>query len=422
MRKAQWMQSEIAKWESEEIIGKDTANILTQRYAAKKNSNLLILVFSIIGTLLIGTGVIMLGAKNWYNLPLFVRAGIAFLPLVASQALAVYVLKKRYDSAAWREGAAILSTAAVFTVVAMVGQIFHLPGQFDAYLLICGLLSAPMIYILNAASPLLVYYWTIVHWAASTYDVTNTAVLLVLFLAGALFVMLNSKKTGHRLTYMMWITVIAGFAVTMTVSAILDGSMLLAALAYFTLLLSVPGLREPLDLPFNAAGVIGSLVTLSILTYRDMWYYHYADTDYGFSAMIAVMLIGAIWFAAKNAKRDKLRFAYVVALALACILRFLWMGLELDYWPYEFILMLVSNAIMLAAGVGFIAHGAKNISLLTTNIGMAAICTLIVMRFFDSSMDFLWRGIVFVLLGAGFLLINLRILHIRKKQKQEVAK
>lgn len=98
-----------------------------------------------------------------------------------------------------------------------------------------------------------------------------------------------------------------------------------------------------------------------------------------------------------------------------CVSRFIWAACDLTGPPYDFILMCVSNLIMLSVGVGFIVFGVRSTALPQINIGMAAICALIVMRFFDSDMDLLWRGVVFLLLGTAFLLVNLKILRARKR-------
>jgi uncharacterized membrane protein len=418
MKKEKWLLTEIDSWQQMALIDEKTAEALKELYTQKKNINTMILLFSIIGALLIGAGVILIGAKNWEYFPIPLRIGIAFLPLLASQALAVFTVKVKYGSLAWRESVAIFATAAVFTVIAMVGQIFHLPGDYDTYVLLCGLLSLPMIYVLDAASPLLVYYWTVLNWAALDNTPINAPILLGLFAIGALFVYLKKNETSARLSYMIWVTTIAGFALVLIMGNILDCSLLLAALCYFVLLLSIDGLPEPLLAPFKIIGALGGLVTTAILTYEDMWSYLDNQVDVGGSVMIGVMLAAILFFAALTFKRDKLKFLFVTSLTFLCILRFLWAMFDLSNSPYDFMLMCVSNLLMLAVGISFIVYGIKKGVLLQLNIGMTAICALIVMRFFDSNMDFFWRGVVFLLLGTVFLLVNVKILRMKKQSKQ----
>lgn len=351
---------------------------------------------------------------------MFLRVTLAFLPLVISQALAFFTIKRRYDSLAWRESVAIVVTASVFAAIAIVGQVFHLPGDYAAYVLTCGLLSLPMIYILDAVTPLIVYYWTILNWAALEQSEFSALILFVLFAAGAAFVFAKRNQEGARLSYMTWITLITGFVAAFILGDILYCSLLLIVLCYFTLLLSVEDLPDSLHPPFKVIGLTGGLITLAVLTYSGMWEYQYEYIDIGGSLFVGGMLIAALFFTVKTFKRDKLKFSFLLSMIFVCVMRYCWDLLQLAIMPYEFIFMILSNLILLTIGIGFIVHGVRHTSLLTTNIGMTSVCTLIVMRFFDSEMDIFWRGVVFLALGTAFLLVNLKILRIKKRPQTGV--
>jgi len=420
MKKEKWLLQEIDTWRQRSLIDAETAEALINQYTPKKNINFLIILFSIIGALLIGTGVILIGARNWDYFPLPVRAAIAFFPLVVSQALSVYTVKKKYESLAWRESISILVTASVFAAVALVGQAFHLAGDFGTYVLTCGLLSLPMIYILNAVSPLIVYFWTILNWAALESTPLNALILFGLFALGVLFVFMKKNEENARSVYLAWITVISGFVFVLILGRMLEISLLLVVLCYFVLLISVEGLQRQLLVPFKIIGALGGLVTLAILTNEgmwDMWWRRFSAGSAGGIILIGIMLITASIFAIKGFKRDIYKFSFIASLLLLCVVRLIWQisGISL----YSVIYMLIGNLVMLSIGLGFIVHGVKNATLFQTNIGMATICTLIIMRFLDSNMDILWRGIVFLLLGVAFLLVNVKILRSKKQQKQE---
>lgn len=422
MKKEKWMIEEIASWQRLALVDDETAIKLKERYLAKKNTGLITILFSVIGALLIGAGVILIGARNWALFPFPLRVGIAFLPLIVSQALAVYTVNRKYHSLAWRESVAILVAASVFAANALVGQLYHLPGDFGEYLLACGLLSLPMLYILDAASPLIVYYWAILHWAALESALADTAVLLGLFAIGALFVYLRREEKGARAAYMAWVTAAAGFALTLVMGAMWETSLLLAALCYFVLLLSLTErLPEQFFTPFRFAGVAGGFAVTAILTYEDMWMSWGDWATAGGGVIVGSMLAAALFFTARIYRRDKLKFFFILSLLLLCVLRLIWAMYPVNEPQSAFAPVVISNFVMFAIGVGFIMYGVKHMALLQTNIGMTAICALIVMRFFDSDMDFLWRGVVFVLAGTAFFLVNARILHTKKRAGREGA-
>ena len=419
MNKEKWLLQEIDLWLAQSMIDVETANALREKYTGKKNSGMLIILFSIIGSLLIGTGIILIMARNWYFFPIFLRTALAFFPLVVSQGFAVYVIRRKRSSVAWRESVAILVTCSVFTAMALVSQIFHLSNDYASYILQCGLLSLPMIYLLDAAAPLIVYYWTVLNWAGQTQSTPNAIFLLLLFALGCGYVYQKRKTVNARLLYMIWITLPAGFAAAMIVGNMLDSSLLLIALCYFVLLLSVDFLPEPLSAAFQSLGTIGSLVTLATLTYQNMWAYVYDVIGVGGSIFAGLMLAVALYFVFSKPEMNKLKKLFILVLSALCVLRYIWILMELDFDACPFVFMLISNIALAGIGIGFIVHGARNIRLQTANIGMIILCFLIVIRFFDSNMDFLWRGVVFLVLGAAFLLVNLRLARIKKQMKDE---
>jgi hypothetical protein len=267
-----------------------------------------------------------------------------------------------------------------------------------------------------------VYFWAILNWGALEPSAFGPPVLFVLFALGALFVWLRRNEATPRPIYMAWATVAAGYALALIMGIQLDCDLALVSLGTFALLLAAGGLPERLLPPLRAIGALGGIVTTAVLTYRDTWYYWSgAKMTAGGVVMAGALLLATLFFAAVTLKRDRPRFWFIALLLLLCALRFLWTAFALDKEPFDFIFMLISNLAMLLTGVGFIVFGAKNAALLQTNVGMASICALIVMRFFDIDMDFLWRGIVFLLLGTAFLLANRRILRARKRSKQEDA-
>ena len=136
--------------------------------------------------------------------------------------------------------------------------------------------------------------------------------------------------------------------------------------------------------------------------------------------MIGIMLAAALFFSIRIFKRNKMKFLFVLALILLSLARFVWVVFDLSSTSFALMLTGTSNIILLSIGVGFIIYGVKKTAISHINTGMAAVCALIVIRFFDSDLDFLWRGIVFLLLGAGFLFVNLKILRVKKQTKQEV--
>ncbi len=77
----------------------------------------------------------------------------------------------------------------------------------------------------------------------------------------------------------------------------------------------------------------------------------------------------------------------------------------------------IVNAWIIAVAVYYIRKGAAEDHLGVVNFGLLIMAALAICRFFDDTIPFIWRGIFFVITGAGFFIANYLILQKRKKQK-----
>ena len=104
--------SEIFEVSVEELIYGKKRNV-TLETEKPDYSGTLTVVFAILGSLLAGTGVVLIFVYFWQKMPMFSKAILSFLPLLAGQASGIFVLSKKKDSIPWREGASVLWTAGI---------------------------------------------------------------------------------------------------------------------------------------------------------------------------------------------------------------------------------------------------------------------------------------------------------------------
>ena len=81
-------------------------------------------------------GVLLLLAHNWEHLGRPARTVIAILPLVVSQAIAGWVLVRRGESTAWREGSAAFLALTVGATIGLISQTYQIPGDLEVFLLL----------------------------------------------------------------------------------------------------------------------------------------------------------------------------------------------------------------------------------------------------------------------------------------------
>jgi len=426
MSREKWLLGEVKKWEEEGLISGEVSQILRERYGLSKKANILVLFFSIIGTILIGAGIILIFAKNWYRIPLAFKTIISFLPLVLSQAFSFYVLSKRKDSLAFRESASLFMAASVFLAVALVGQTFHLSGDFSSYVLTCGLLFMPSMFILDAVSPLIVYYYTVINWAGiETNGLANAVVLVLAMAAGIYFVYKKRKSNPQLVYYLKTITVIASFLAFCFLSEMVRLDLAIALGCFFILLYALSLIQENVHEPLLNFSILGGFVLLCFLSYQSLWDRFYLAPNLIGACLAGFLLIFSYALCFKKAGDIKRIIALVLAgVIVLSRLVLAWVvpktNIVNPFISVPFTILV--NFYMAYLAVIFIIKGAKEGNIKISNVGLVAICVQVVLRFFDYDFDFLTRGIAFLIMGIAFLVVNLYLSKSKRFQKGEGQK
>jgi hypothetical protein len=202
-------------------------------------------------------------------------------------------------------------------------------------------------------------------------------------------------------------------------SALLSGAGLLGMYLY--------GERDGWSNPPKTFGIIGMAILAYIFTWSDMWHeigWSYVRSGWNHRAwgawmdggMTFVLLTGWAAAAVKAFCRDSIETITLAVFPIIGSFCFLAGATASDT---DTLNALVFNGFMLFLGVMYIVLGCRNTKLRQLNGGMAALSLLLVTRFFDSDFGFMARGIVFIVLGACFLTVNLVMA--RRKKKLEVA-
>lgn len=114
-----------------------------------KNNGLIITV-SIIGVLLIGFGIIYLFAHNWDHLARSTKTILSLVPVFLSVLVNIFTVVKRKDNVIWQETAAIFSFLATGSMLALILQVYQLPGIENYFFTYWCILCLPMVYLLKS--------------------------------------------------------------------------------------------------------------------------------------------------------------------------------------------------------------------------------------------------------------------------------
>lgn len=418
----------------EGIIDESTFQKMVAYSEAKQHNqpNRLLLVFSILGALLTGLGLILIVAHNWDDLSRTYKTLLAFMPLILTQSLAGYSYFRKSDSPAWIESSATLLVLAIGSSISLISQIYHIGGSLDMFLLTWCLLSLPIVYIMKSSSASLLfiggvsfYGCEVAYWGSSSH-LSYAALLLLPLSLPWYFKLIRERRDGNFSWLHHWVLSLSFIVLLGSIGTgkaewmfpayfCLFGAFYLLGLRYRSLL----GDRGSAAYMFT--GLVGMLVLSFVFSFKWVWLDLFRG-DHGMGYWILT--------------RDFACFVSLFSLAVLLLYKTASTGIEAWYSPLQawflwfvaiFIIGNLSgagqwlmNTYLLICGIYIIYKGVKQQHLGILNLGVLLISMLILFRFFDTQLSFVIRGLVFVGVGIAFFVANY-VMYKRKNQDESKA-
>ena len=423
-----------------ELFGVEVEELL---YGEKRNTKLeesvrtsktLFMVFSILGSLFVGAGVIILMVALWDKFPNIMKATVSFLPLLLGQAGAVYTYKKKFDNIAWREGASILWGAGVTATVGLLSMVLELHLGALMCLLIDAVLILPILCFFKVVSPLVFYYGFSIAGSIGVLEYTRNEILTTIIMValvgvGLLFTFFNRKNVPDaRYEYSTWISVIATCTLVLVVSiGVLEWGYFALPLALAVCIYAL-NKQDGWSMPFYPIGIIGTAFGSIVSTYFHLQDMYYSPDERGWLNMIspvsivtiilmvATLTIGFI-VGEKALDKNKYQSIFCYFGAAAAVI-----GLFGCVFESSMGIGLVLFAITFAEGLVMLIKGASEKNYFNLNVGL--IMLLVLMFFVLSAFD--WNmitvGLMFLISGASLFGANFCISKKIKKEQLELEK
>lgn len=402
------------------VITAETAERIQTYYRRKDNSsNRLVVVFSILGALLVGLGIILIIAHNWDELSKGVKLTFAMLPLLISQLLCGFVLWRKSDSVVWREASAVALMMSVAAAISIVSQVYNIEGSLGSFLFTWMCVSIPIVYVMRSmmASLLVIagitwyaveisyfdyptsiawYYWVMLAVTIPFYFFyvirqpgKNFKIMHAWFLAASLLIALGMfGKNDEEWLFVAYISLLSAFTLT----------------SEWMTRKNIPG-----AFAFLFLASIGQAWILLVLSFEFVW----KELRPGYSGSLELLLSVFI--------------SFLTAVFLVFILR----DKDKDIHPLSFVFLLfiptfvagaaypivgqiITNILVLGIALITTKRGADQDNLIILNYGLIIFAALVLCRFFDTRLSFFVRGLMFIAVGASFFAANYYTLKKRK--------
>ncbi len=413
------LETQLAELLEANIISADIVQKITLFYHTKEEDkpNRLFVIFGILGALLTGLGLILIIAHNWDDMPRSTKTVLAFFPLILGQIACAYShIKKK--STAWVESSATFLILAVGAAISLVSQIYNIPGNLSNFLFVWIAITAPLMYLLGSKVALVIHL-ILSTWYASYLGYSYKGpipwwYLLQFAWAIPFYITLLKKQPKSNMTGVLnWLIPLSA---AIAIGTFTNGDTLVCMmyLGFFGFLYNIGQVSvfKKQKLRRNGPAIIGSLGSSFLLTILSFeWFWKDAPLE---SYPLAELLMTVALF-----------------LAGAAVLIYLYLKKQIksfNLFQYAFIIIgalyltksfgyvhgiILTNILVATLGLFAIRIGINKNSYGILNYGLLLITVLIICRFFDTNLDFVFRGILFIAVGAGFFFTNYLLL---KKQ------
>lgn len=413
-----WLYGELPRLVAQGVLTSEAAEALRRYYGspnapAARAGPILLACF---GALLVGGGVILILAHNWDFLGRPARASVALGVLLTAQALTLFAVIRRADSLAWTEATSGFLVAAVGATMALVGQTYHAGGSFED-LMRGWLWLVVLIPYVTGSTLASIGFWALIVVATSSGPTMRWDPWF-LVLAGSPFVVQRARKQPES-----WATTLVSMAAAASIFIV--GSVTTAEAGWSGLwavfqVTFLSAIMAAASWPPDSATTgswrgrtlvpawIALIVVGTALSFDDMWR-PVSDIERRIDHpnVIGAALVAMACATFASLMTIRLARAHRAAAAACTAAAFLVVvthalrlgGIEDAGW-------IAFNGWLLAVGSLTLIEGIRSLRLGAANRGLLALAALVVVRFFDTDLSFLWRGVGFVTLGIACLALN----------------
>ena len=420
-----WLQDEVEAWFAEGLITSAQAESLRARYPVEEGrSSWGTILFSSIGAVIAGLGIILLFAYNWHAIPKFGKLAIVFGSLILAHGTGIrlYLASPRFR--ALGEALCLLGTMLFGAGIWLVAQIYHINEHFPNAFLIWGLGAGLMAWALPSVSQAMLSAILLAVWGASErIGFDNSIMAAPLLIAAAL----GSLAYIHRSKLLL--AVVIPSAVASLLFAVCHSAQ--HPWVIFALILNIAALLIALrylagrygSFP-SSAGVLGFygwsafLVMLYLMSFPELCHEFFSSHYYTqvlpiWQILIPLLITAAAWAvallrhwqdrAAQAPDQPGLDLYLVPLTVLLAFIDMFWLQSLDTGWaiagPFNLVFLGLSGSMM--------SRGCRTGQSKQAVLGSVLFVLLVVARYFDLFESLFIRGTVFIAVGVLLFLEGL---------------
>ncbi|HPI03119.1 MAG TPA: DUF2157 domain-containing protein [Candidatus Goldiibacteriota bacterium] len=429
-RHVKWLYDELPKLEADKVVTGAVSEKIRNYYGSLVDKNAVhpvLAIFYVMGSVLIGLGIILLIGYNWDNIPRLFKVITSLLPVTIGMGAGYFTYKKGMGKS-WKEGVAVFWFLSIGATIALISQTYNIHGEIADFFLIWLILGFPVIYVLKSPMAYFLYMAGAVTWASIVQIDGGFATAFWLFIAAAMpfYIKLFIEDRYSPVVIRTSFITAAAFtsAVGLTLEKCVPGLWMIiySSLFCFIYMLSArlyddnePAIKKP----YNWFSAVGIAVLMLLLSYDWAWdsigWNHYrhggnfyeqaAVFDYLLTVVLPACAVYMMVDVIKSKKKMILDYGASFVIVIACYIFVALAGKVLGDTAVAAALFFINIYIVYLSAVT-IKFGIENRHMMTVNSGMFLFGILVLLRFLDMDLSLLIRGVAFIIMGVVFLVSN----------------
>lgn len=413
-----WLYAESERWVREGLIGADQAAGIRALYPVPRAARpWAILIFSGLGAVIVGLGVILLFAYNWHAMPKAAKLATVFVSLAALHGAGIWLHQSRTRYRAIGETITVAGTMFFGAGIWLVAQVYHIAEHFPNAFLIWGLGAALLAWALPSIFQAMMAAALFCIWAgtesAAFHDPMHLALVLLL---GGLLPLAYRQRSLVLLTSLI---VATGVGLAFVTAACGGGRMTFLVLLALSVLAMAAGMLHESFGRFTEAGPVYrglGMATYLVLVYvlafpdaaREILQGHWTGdsnplglTYWGgmlVAAVAAWAMVPALYLR-RRSHGGHLPSPDLCLPPLALVMAYLLTALgtsSADKW----LVAVPFNLVFLAHAISLMAQGVRRSELRAVVLGTILLVALTGARYADLFESLLTRGLVFLTVGG----------------------
>ncbi len=395
------LPSELARWESDGIITAEQSQAIRARYSLEelapqtiRAQGRLVTGLAVIGSVLVGLGIILFFAANWEGIDRWPKLAIILVTILTAHSVGYYL---RYHRGYVRVGSAVVLLACL-----IYGGGVHLVGQ---------------VYNVDVNDPRLMLFWFL----------------------GVFPLVYIVKSQPIQFLGLVLLLLALGFRLPDWIDEVSAGEAILGASLYLILgllILSVGRIKEevaalrPYSEVFQLVGLITALGAMFVLTFKNVFdafqegRYIEGDAELAFrlliaaaGALILALVIATAWLHRRNEDEFTLNGVEGIAIVIALAVAYVVIGVNTGSDVFYSVML---NSLFAVVLLGVLVSGYLRGRETWVNIGLAFVGIDIVARYFEYSWDLMDRSLIFVAAGVILLLGGYLVERTRQKMLERI--